>query len=272
MGCGATRERAAEYHCWEKNHVFMADLFRPAEPPPPEPYQEEISMDETPPGLGLSGERFDLRCADCGKNFLRLKKSAHGHFYGCTSWPECAGTHGAHPDGRPKGIPGDKKTRLARIEAHNVFDQLFKGPKSQMSVSEAYFWMAQEMKLSEADAHIARFTVEQCNQLIRLVNVKLGPTGWDAILGDEDPFGASEVVAEQEGTRPPAPRPPSGDRYTITEFSDGCLDGSWTDDDGIGYFGTATAEFHEDPVSCAAFEEDNTYIPPGCTHVWWYNK
>lgn len=280
MNCGIVRGAAPHARCTEARHVFMSDLFRPPTPPPPPPNLDETSMDDPPDGLGLKGERFDLTCPDCGNTFLRLKKSVHGLFYGCPSWPECEGTHGAHPDGSPKGIPGNKMTRGARIEAHKFFDQLFSGPKRQMSEPEAYAWMAREMGLSPEDAHIARFDIKQCLQLVRLVNVKLGPTGWDAILGDDDPFGASEVVAEREGLHvEPTPQLPSGERgelYTLRAFINGCRRGDLTDDDGIGFLGTAEAEFREDPVSCADMAEMERGFPkwtrPGVTHVWWYPR
>lgn len=105
-------------------------------------------------------------CPACGDNMV-LKSGKMGRFYGCASWPECDMTHGAHQDtGEPLGVPADKETRAARIRAHDAFDALWRGPHRRMSRRAAYSWMAQVMGLSSADAHIGRFTIRQCEQLI----------------------------------------------------------------------------------------------------------
>lgn len=113
-----------------------------------------------------------LACPDCGAP-MKLKGSRHGLFYGCTKWSEtrCCGSHGAHPDGRPLGIPATRDTKDARIRAHAVFDQLwqYRGAKRR----EAYRWMKRVMQLSRSEAHIGRFTLEQCEQLIALVEAEL---------------------------------------------------------------------------------------------------
>ncbi len=268
------------------DHVFMKDLFRPKDPPPPTNLVE-MSMDERPVGLGLYGERFDLTCPDCEKTFLRLKKSVHGYFYGCPSWPDCSGTHGAHPDGRPKGIPGNKATRVARIAAHEVFDQLFKGPKPYMGEAAAYLWMATEMKISAEEAHIARFSIAQCEQLIRLANVALGPSAWNHL--EEDPFGSEALVIAESETTPVPPtdvasvlerleNEPDGEMFTIAAFQNACRRGDFNDDDGIGYFGTRTWE-SRDVALCSEMAHAMALLPrhlmgpdPRYTHVWWYNK
>lgn len=49
---------------------------------------------------------------------MKLKPSKYGHFYACTRWPECDGTHGCHPDGSPLGKPADAETRRLRQAVH----------------------------------------------------------------------------------------------------------------------------------------------------------
>jgi ssDNA-binding Zn-finger/Zn-ribbon topoisomerase 1 len=96
-----------------------------------------------------------------------LRKSRFGQFYGCTRFPECKGTHGAHPDGKPLGIPADSRTKQARIRAHAAFDELWKD--GRMRRPDAYRWMQQAMGLDVDGAHIGKFTIEQCDQLVTLV-------------------------------------------------------------------------------------------------------
>jgi len=116
------------------------------------------------------GEVQDLRCPEPGcDGKLTLKESKYGLFYGCGNWRRtgCRGSHGAHDDGAPLGKPADGETKRARMQAHSVFDQLWKGPTKTLSRKQAYAWMQRAMNLSAAKAHIGMFTIEQCEELCR---------------------------------------------------------------------------------------------------------
>jgi len=113
------------------------------------------------------GTVLDHPCPECGGQMV-LRNSRYGLFYGCTGYPECRAAHGAHADGRPLGTPADAATKKLRIEAHAVFDRLWKG--GSMSRSAAYRWLREAMELSEAEAHIGRFTSEQCLALMAKVD------------------------------------------------------------------------------------------------------
>lgn len=109
------------------------------------------------------GTVLDHPCPDCGSSMV-LRDSKYGPFYGCSEYPNCKATHGAHKNtGKPLGIPANKKTKKARMRAHDSFDQLWKD--KHMNRSEAYEWMQEAMELSEDEAHIGRFTEEQCDEL-----------------------------------------------------------------------------------------------------------
>lgn len=103
-------------------------------------------------------------CPDCG-GVMALRESRFGLFYGCENFPACRATHGAHPDGKPLGIPADRETKKARIAAHKAFDRMWRGPKSDCSRGEAYRRLQLLMNLSADEAHIGRFTKAQCEQL-----------------------------------------------------------------------------------------------------------
>jgi ssDNA-binding Zn-finger/Zn-ribbon topoisomerase 1 len=94
-------------------------------------------------------------------------------FWGCTRYPQCQGIHGAHPDGRPLGTPADKPTKQARIRAHAAFDEVWKS--GAMSRGQAYGFMRDLMGMTEDEAHIGKFTAEQCETLIeRLAAARAG--------------------------------------------------------------------------------------------------
>lgn len=111
-----------------------------------------------------------VNCGECGVA-MRLRPSRFGLFYGCSTFPTCKGTHGAHPDGAPLGVPANKETREARIRAHAVFDRLWQGPKPPMeSRAKAYKWLAD--KLGRIEVHIGELSVEECVKVEKLAEAR----------------------------------------------------------------------------------------------------
>jgi ssDNA-binding Zn-finger/Zn-ribbon topoisomerase 1 len=108
-----------------------------------------------------------LTCPECGSP-MQLRNSKFGPFYGCTRYPDCTAAHGAHPDGRPLGVPANKETKRWRIEAHTAFDALWQdhGP---MKRKHAYKWMQETLGLTPDEAHIGSFDIEKCQRLIAAV-------------------------------------------------------------------------------------------------------
>lgn len=107
-----------------------------------------------------------LKCPDCGGD-MKLTSAGRGRFYGCLLWPECRGTHSAHKDGTPMGIPADQETRILRRTAHAVFDRLWSS--GHMSRTDAYTWMGGALNLEPDEAHIGRFDRVACKRLIEAV-------------------------------------------------------------------------------------------------------
>jgi len=112
-----------------------------------------------------------ILCGECRSPMRLLESRKFGKFYGCTKWPECNGTHGAHQKtGKPLGIPTNAETKKARILAHEVFDILWK--RGKMTRKEAYKWMRKNLSLSSEDAHISRFDIATCELLISAIKEK----------------------------------------------------------------------------------------------------
>ena len=120
----------------------------------------------------------ELSCPDCGSP-MKLRSGKHSLFYGCTRWPKCNGSHGAHSTGNPNrigkplGKPADANTRVYRRDAHKVFDKYWRDKK--MSRSAAYRWLAKRMgivgnknQLNLKKCHIGMFTLAQCKQVIKI--------------------------------------------------------------------------------------------------------
>lgn len=117
----------------------------------------------------MSNVSQTLPCPEpgCGGR-LRLTPRGRRWYYRCehSTTTGCPGSHGAHPDGSPLGIPADQCTKRARMAAHAAFDRLWR--HGGMTRTGAYRWLQQAMGLSEGEAHIGRFTAEPCRKLIHL--------------------------------------------------------------------------------------------------------
>lgn len=121
---------------------------------------------------GREIEEYELRCPDCGA-MMTLRSSQYGLFYGCSMFPQCRATHGAHPWGAPLGVPAKRDVKLARIQAHVAFDRLWKSGRLQRS--DAYRWLQSQLGLAEGEAHIGRFDKDTCARVIEVVEAALGP-------------------------------------------------------------------------------------------------
>jgi len=118
-----------------------------------------------------------LKCPECEApmKLHETNKYKYGSgnlrkFYGCTRWPQCKGTHGAHPDGSPLGIPARKETKDARVRAHEVFDSL--RIKHDVKKPHAYYWLGGKLGIPFAsigsECHIAKFDLDTCEDVIRI--------------------------------------------------------------------------------------------------------
>lgn len=84
----------------------------------------------------------------------RLRK-----FYGCANYPDCKATHGAHPDGRPLGIPANQETKAMRIKIHKICEQIW-GDWTKISKRQKnamYLWL----KANAPKEHIAEMNMEE---------------------------------------------------------------------------------------------------------------
>lgn len=77
-----------------------------------------------------------MKCAECENGTLLLRDSRFGKFYGCSNFPRCQGSIGAHqrPPFLPLGTPADPETKRLRIAVHERLDPLWRGgPRGERS-------------------------------------------------------------------------------------------------------------------------------------------
>ena len=102
-----------------------------------------------------------INCGECGAIMI-LRSSKHGQFYGCSRFPHCQGTHGAHADGKPFGTPATKETKRARVRAHNVFEQWWYDKNIQRR--HAYARLKEHFGF---EVHIGESDIAMCESIIK---------------------------------------------------------------------------------------------------------
>ena len=123
----------------------------------------------------------DLTCAECGGTDVQCVSGDQIYprrpdLYSRWFWRCACGAYvGCHRHTQePLGTPAGPATRRAREEAHAFFDVLWRRKMARDGVSRheareaGYGWLAAQMGLDPADTHIARFTQEQCAQVVEL--------------------------------------------------------------------------------------------------------
>ena len=123
-------------------------------------------------------KRMNIKCPYCGSRaLLRPASVVYGAnaidpaapYYVCARFPACNSYVAAHRDTRlPMGTLADRALRCKRIEAHKAFNRLWES--GLMGKKQAYRWLQAKLGLPEQEAHIGRFSLFRCEELIRLCN------------------------------------------------------------------------------------------------------
>ena len=99
-----------------------------------------------------------------GEAAARRLKLKNEWFYQCQNCNARVGCHKGTT--RPLGNVANEVLRLKRMEAHRVFDALWKS--GRMTRTGAYRWLAGELHLRPDRAHIGGFEMDQCQKVIEL--------------------------------------------------------------------------------------------------------
>ncbi len=120
----------------------------------------------------------DLQCPECGAPMellfsgkFRYKNGSRKPYYRCIHYPECSGSHGAHPNGAPLGHPADKETRDLRIVVHAELDRIF--PARIMGGKERFKHRRREKIYSWLESkgfgHVSSMNKEECRKVLKLI-------------------------------------------------------------------------------------------------------
>ena len=112
-----------------------------------------------------------LKCPYCGRTAVLRKasdiyeKALDEYLYVCSGYPECNSYVGVHSGTlRSKGTLANGDLRHNRIEAHRIFDSIWK--HKIMTKQNAYCWMQDIFSLTTDQAHIGQFSEYRCDCLI----------------------------------------------------------------------------------------------------------
>jgi ssDNA-binding Zn-finger/Zn-ribbon topoisomerase 1 len=111
-----------------------------------------------------------VKCPKCSAEMnLRstLKFGPKKWFYSCPRWPVCNGSHGAHDDGRPLGIPADDDLKALRIKGHDAFERCRRIHK--LTRSKMYHKLARLLNIPRSKCHFGMFDTETCTKAIQIL-------------------------------------------------------------------------------------------------------
>ena len=117
----------------------------------------------------LTAKYFPDGCIYCNSPVLFTDSkivygTSYGNIYVCSLCDAHVGIHKETDE--PLGRLADAELRHWKKEAHDAFDQLWKGKSKIMKRPEAYKIMGSLMKLDPDFCHIGMFNEEQCQELI----------------------------------------------------------------------------------------------------------
>lgn len=125
----------------------------------------------------------EISCPYCGKpaRFMTSQefygKDYGTNLYSCQPCDARIGTH--ERTAKPLGTLAKPELRKLRMEAHKLFDPLWKpnykgNGKRRMSRKQAYSWLTDTMGIERDDAHIGMFNEAQCRRLISVLKIVKG--------------------------------------------------------------------------------------------------
>ena len=117
-------------------------------------------------------KRKIVKCPYCGAHAaFRPASVVHGKraqpdekLWVCSRFPKCDAYVGVHQhSNEPLGTLADKALRRKRMAAHRVFNQL---TRIGMSRKQSYKWLQAKFALNEDQAHIGKFSIYMCDEVI----------------------------------------------------------------------------------------------------------
>lgn len=133
------------------------------------PLPPTVTYPGPPPACPSCGEPMVLRQSD---------KYPKAPFWGCSKYPRCQETHGAHPDGTPLGTPATRVVKQMRIDAHKMLETCwdYDYPSDRKAM---YAWLQEKVDQRKlTHSHVAEMDEGELLMLTKLFErEKLHVTG-----------------------------------------------------------------------------------------------
>jgi hypothetical protein len=100
------------------------------------------------------------------------KSYGNGKAYICDRFPECRGSVGVHPNGKPLGTIPDQETKKLRMAVHAVIDPLWRNQVHQpkrVARGAVYGYLRHIMGMTAEECHIGNFTAADCRKALRAI-------------------------------------------------------------------------------------------------------
>lgn len=129
----------------------------------------------------MASKTFTPPICFCGSE-TEYKDSAelyHGRSYGmrwiCKRFPDCRGSVGAHPDGRPLGTVPNPEDKVWRGRLHALIDPLWRNPsptddrRKKYRRGSVYRWLSIITNLPIDEVHVGMWDAEMCQKVLKLI-------------------------------------------------------------------------------------------------------
>ena len=96
-----------------------------------------------------------------------IYKKSYGMIYLCSPCDAYVGTH--KRTDTPLGRLANAELRKWKKLAHAYFDPIWQHGRFKKRRGDAYKWLSEQMKLPVSETHIGMFDVEQCRQVVSIM-------------------------------------------------------------------------------------------------------
>ena len=120
------------------------------------------------------GRGQKIHCDYCGRQAEYVDSAeiyngkSYGMIYLCRPCKAYVGVH--RGSDKPLGRLADAELREWKKRAHAAFDPLWQYGRFKHRRNAAYAWLAEQMGLTKEETHIGMFDVQQCKQVIEIMN------------------------------------------------------------------------------------------------------